>query len=107
MQWPWRRFEAFYDSHQKRLQVEDMKERKQMMIQALYSNSNWDGEENNSKRNDHIKLLEEQFRDFVVSLYNGSTESEQIELESNPFLSATERGLAKQGVPKEAFEELN
>lgn len=72
-----------------------------MMINALYSNSNYDGKEGNEARKEAIENLEEQFTEVTVRLYNGTSRRmrEEEAMKTNPFFTAAERGLKAQGVP--------
>jgi hypothetical protein len=98
--WPWRRFEAFYEAHQKRQIIDELTTRKIAMINALYSNSNYDGQENNEKRDRIIQTLEDQFNESVAILYGvKQTAKDKDEIdENNPFFQAMKRGLERQGV---------
>ncbi len=73
------------------------------MTGALYSNPNYDGEENGPKRDLIIQRLEEQFAEKVANLYNdrlgAKQKQEDEEFENNPFFQKSREGLRKQGVP--------
>lgn len=83
------------------------------MTAALYSNPNYDGEENGPKRDQIIQRLEEQFAEKAAALYNseiGAQEREADEAyENNPFFQKSREGLREQGVPEleEFLEEDN
>lgn len=100
MQWPWRRVEAFYDAHLKRKMIQELTQRKIHMISALFSNSNYDSQENSQKRVEIIEKIEDDFNEAVRRLYQDpkEAEAEREAFKENPFFSAMNRGLKKQGV---------
>lgn len=76
------------------------------MTAAIYANSNWDGTDNQGKRDQFVQGLEENFQKQIYDLYNpGRVKREKKIMQLDPFMQAMERGLAKQGVP--TLEELN
>lgn len=98
MNWPALRFEKFFESMQKRKLVDELKQRKFAMLNAMYSNSNYDGE-NSKLREQAIENLEAQFANATTIIYTGkSPDEEQIDAD-NPFFKAVDRGLERQGVP--------
>jgi hypothetical protein len=100
LEWPALRFERFYEAYMKRQVSEELTQRKLMMINALYSNSNYDGE-NSKIRDQVIERLEDQFTAAIRAMYAGKTDSSEEEIDkNNPFFGAMERGLERQGVPK-------
>lgn len=103
MQWPWLRVEKFWESHQKRIIVDELKARKISMINAIYSNSNYDGQENQGVREKIVGGLEDQYSEAVLALYHGpgptKAEVEDKKMKENPFFQAMERGMERQGVP--------
>lgn len=111
MRWPWLRFEKFYEAHLKRKIIEELTQRKIVMIGALYSNTNYDGKDNHEKREQIIQRIEDNFSETVKKLYNKEyakkQEEEEDVLEANPFFAASKQGLENQGVPdvKEFLEE--
>lgn len=103
MNWPWLRVEKFWESHQKRIIVDELKARKISMMNAIYANSNYDGQENQGVREKIVEGLESQFTDAVANLYRGpgptQAEIEDKEMKENPFFQAMERGMERQGLP--------
>lgn len=98
MQWPALRFERFYEAFLRRQIIEELTSRKISMINALFSNSNYDGD-NAKIRDQVIERLEDQFNDALALLYGGKrSEDEEID-KDNPFFAAMDRGLKRQGVP--------
>lgn len=92
------RFERFYEALTKRQIYDELTQRKLGMINALYSNSNYDGE-NAKIRDQVIEQLEEQFSNAMSSLYGGVNPEDDVIDKDNPFFQAMERGLKNQGVP--------
>jgi hypothetical protein len=84
--WPWKRLEAFLEAHQKRKVAEDLNQRKQAQIMALFSNPNWDGE-NAEKRQEFIDNMERQFEESLMTIYGGQiqVDEEDVDLYNDPF----------------------
>lgn len=73
-----------YEAFCKRQMVEELKQRKLMLIQALYSNSNYDDPE--ARRGDKIREIEETFKDMVESIYR--PHHLETSVEDDPFYAA-------------------
>jgi len=99
LEWPYRRFQKAFDNWQKRNQVEEIENRKNLHVSALYANTNYDDEKNN--REDHIKNLDEFYELLKDMVWKGPKEVEKEEKElaeleaSDPFLAAGKRNRAK------------
>ena len=92
LQWPARRFEAFYAAFVKRRVVEGLNRRKEAMVQALWANSNYDDEK--GTRENAIQEIETSFQEAIDSV-NGPPEPE-IEIDkSNPFFAAMDKNMKK------------
>lgn len=92
LEWPWRRFEKFYESFLKRKVVETIEGRKDNMIAALWSNSNYDDDK--GTRQKAIEEIEANFQSAVNQIFSETQEEEQIN-EENPFFQAARRGQQK------------
>ena len=93
--WPWRRFERFYEAFIKRQVIETLEIRKNQMIAALYSNSNWDDDK--GTRKSAIEELEANFEEAVSIIHHGQDELEDdVEIsEDNPFFASTRKAMDK------------
>lgn len=85
-----------------------MRERKISMINAIYSNSNYDGDENKGIREKIVENLEDQFIEAVQNLYRGpgptKAEIEAKKMKENPFFQAMDRGMKRQGLISEEYD---
>jgi hypothetical protein len=92
LDWPWRRFERFYEAFTKRQVVEVLEGRKNAMISALWSNSNWDDDK--GTRASAIEELEANLEEALFAIFNGVDEEEDIEIsEDNPFFASTRKAM--------------
>lgn len=99
LQWPWQRFEAFYAAFVKAQVIESLERRKEAMVQALWSNSNYDDKE--GTRQNAIQEIEESFADAIVKVQGGVKE-EEVEIDKNdPFFSPTFKAMAKLEEPQD------
>lgn len=102
LDWPWKRFERFYEAAKKRDLVETLERRKDGMISALWSNSNYDDEKNT--RQNAIADIEERCEEAVEIILTGIDPSEVPEEEVDDqygFFAAGERGLSKILAPRD------
>jgi len=83
LNWPWRRFEAFYAAFMKRVAIERIEERKDKMIAALWSNSNYDDDK--GSRQNAIREIEGNFSAAVAEIQGGIVEDEIDE--NDPFFA--------------------
>lgn len=67
LNWPWKRFEKFYEAFAKRKIADELTHRKLLLISSFYANPNYDSKEVN--RDDIIKKLEEQFAELIDNIY--------------------------------------
>lgn len=67
LNWPWKRFEKFYEAFAKRQIAEELTQRKLLVISAFYANTNYDSKEAN--REDTISKIEKQFSALIDSIY--------------------------------------
>jgi hypothetical protein len=97
MNWPWRRFDAFYEAFVKRRSKEELTFRKILQISALWANSNYDGEE--VDRQQIIRDIETSYDEVIAEIYSGRSAGGRTDIDkSDPFFAAMERGMKKQGI---------
>lgn len=84
LNWPWRRFEAFYNAFQKRLTVERLEERKDRMVASLWANSNYDDDK--GTRQKAIEEIEGNFNAAVDEIVSGAPKDETID-KDDPFFA--------------------
>lgn len=112
MGWPWLRVEKFYEAHLKRMVVEELQKRKIAMMTALYANTNFDGSENSSKREQALQRMEEQFQEAIRNLYRTpqqvAAKAAEEDLEGDPFFQPMYKSLREKGIldekPKPEYE---
>lgn len=92
MRWPSERIEAIYKAITQREAQENIEQQRLLMVAAMFSNPNWDGEHAN-KRSDVIRDLNRHFDAAIEEIYDPKPEPE-IDW-SNPFYSAALRGLER------------
>lgn len=92
LDWPWKRFEAFYTAFVKRNVIETLERRKEGMIHALWANEGFNDDK--GTRQNAIQEIEANFEEAVKSILGGSVEEEEIDKE-NPFFAQMEKGMAK------------
>lgn len=83
LQWPWRRFERFYESFLKRQAIEGLERRKEQMIASLWSNANYDDDK--GTRKNAIEELEGHFDAATELILHGPQAKEEEIDEANPF----------------------
>ena len=99
MCWPDLRFEKFYEAFQRRKIIEELTLRKIMTGSAVFGNPNYDGEDNQGKREAFIQALEESFREQVYDLYHpGRKEREDETMRNDPFFKPMYKALEERGV---------
>lgn len=76
----------------KRELVEELTQRKIGMIGALWSNSNYDGQENSELRQSAIAELESNFDRAVDAIYGFEPEDENVDWD-DPFLAPVRRKM--------------
>jgi hypothetical protein len=94
MDWPWKRFERFYQAFMRRQLIENLERRKDMMIAALWSNSGFEGNEGGQARNRAIADIESNYEEAVYAILSGVKpgEAEEEVDEQNPFWQAAKKG---------------
>lgn len=79
MEWPWQRFDAFFQAFARRKAVESLEARKLAMLSGLHGNSNMSGDDLGKA----VEQLEESFKTATNAIY-GLVDEEEID-QSNPF----------------------
>jgi hypothetical protein len=84
--------------HQKRRIIVTLEEQKNVMIGALWANSNWDDDK--GTRKGAIEDLESRFNETVQTIVDagrpGTEEPPEEEIDhDNPFFAAADRGIEK------------
>ena len=99
MEWPWQRFDKLYEIFVNRSLIEGLEKRKEQMIAALWSNSNWDDDKGSRKQ--AIEELEDNFKAQIDKL-KGLGQEVEVEMEDTfGFFAAGERKLKELEVPGE------
>jgi hypothetical protein len=94
LEWPWKRFEKFYESFTKRRIIESLESRKDQMISALWANSNYDDDK--GTREKAINEIESNFNSVIASVFEGKINQQEEEIdESNPFFASAKKGQEK------------
>jgi hypothetical protein len=96
LEWPWKRFDRFYDAFMRRQLIERLERRKEDMIAALWANS---GFEKSEDRTNAIAEIEDNYEQMLRKLLGLDVE-EEID-PNNPFFSAGERGLKRLEQPRD------
>lgn len=80
--------------------VEEIVQRKNLIIAAIHANPNWDGEDNAEARERYLKQVEDGFNQTIEYLYDpAKLEDEKKAQEAamkTPFWDAARRGMARQ-----------
>ena len=95
LEWPWKRFEKFYESFMKRKVVENLEGRKDQMVASLWANSNYDDDK--GTRQKAIEEIESSFQSVVMQVFEGvqTEQEEEIDEANNPFFAAAKKGQQK------------
>lgn len=73
--------------------MDELRHRKTAMVAALWSNSNWDGEEAN--RQEAVDGIEANFEQAVALIYGDAPDEAEIDYENDAFFAAAKRGVEK------------
>lgn len=86
--WPWRKFEAFYESHAKRTAAIRVIELKHAMISGAWANSNYD--DGKSAREDLLRKIDEFAESAIAGIYEQKVQGEYKDEAdmTNPFFAA-------------------
>lgn len=113
--WPAQRFETFYAAFVKRLTVEEIAERKLVIIGGLWANSNYDGKD--VDRMEIIKKVEEAHDQAALQLKYGVQQEKDAESEfgefdrNNPFFGKVpvppELDVAKDAPSPDWYKEVD
>jgi len=89
-----------YEAAQKRTLVEKIEARKDRMIAALWSNSNYDDDK--GTRREAIEDIEEKCEEAITIILTGINPYEEVEVEDDyGFFAAGERGLKRTLSPRQ------
>lgn len=84
----------------KRAIVEQLERRKEAMVTALWSNSNYDDDK--GTRRGAIEELEEKFQEAIVLIEEGAPEEpEEDEIEDNPFFAPALKAVRQLEAPRD------
>lgn len=85
MEWPWKKFEAFYGAFLRREQSEKLFEERVSYITGLLANTNLDdGKQTKARMLENIDI---DYQNNLRSVYNIDIE-EQVEFDQDPFFKA-------------------
>jgi hypothetical protein len=84
LKWPWRRFEAFYEAHAKRLAVKQAVDHRNAMVTGLWANSNLD--DGKDTRKQFLTEIDNSLDETLATIY-GKKEPE-IDFNTDPFFAA-------------------
>jgi hypothetical protein len=80
--------------------VEEMQQRRNLIVAAVHANSNWDGSENMEARTEYLKGIEKSFAQAVEHLHHPERRKAQEKrlekLMDTPFWDAARRGMQRQ-----------
>lgn len=80
--------------------VEEMVQRKNLIIAAVHANSNWDGSDNMDARTEYLKGIERSFAQVVEHLHHPerrkAEEKRLAKMMDTPFWDAARRGMQRQ-----------
>lgn len=81
----------------KRELVEELKKKKMIMVGAIWSNSNYDPQEEGQSppRERMVEELENNFQTAVEEVYGLNDESDEISIDDDPFHVKGKKGLKK------------
>jgi hypothetical protein len=77
--------------------VSSIEQQRRDMIAACYSNPNWDGKDNSSKREEYLKKLNEHFNQAITAVYappDKKRDEQDVDWD-NPFFAAHKREIEK------------
>ena len=106
MDWPWKRFNKFYEAMVKRELVDELQNRKLIIIGSLWTREF----EKAEGLSNAVKEIEDSY-DQVIDNILGSGEQEEekdedkIDYENDPFFAAAKRSMDRQNIPLEADED--
>lgn len=89
--------------------TEELVQRKNLIVAAVHANPNWDGEENQAAREQHLNNIEDSFNRTIEYLYDpGKLEKEKKAQEAamkTPFWDAARRGMERQQARIRGYED--
>lgn len=82
--------------------MEAIEQQRRDMVAASYSNPNWDGKDNASKREEYLRELNRHFNDAITAIYYPKEREQEVDW-NNPFFAAHRREMER---TKERFSEI-
>lgn len=92
MEWPFRRFQKAYDSYQRGLICDELRERKNMHLAAVHANTNLDDEK--ADRASVVERVSRFYDDLSARIWNGDAGEEDAETEAAWESDFMQRGRA-------------
>lgn len=84
-----------YAAWSRRRLIESLERRKNMMVSALWANSNYDGDGKGSNpRTEAIEEIDRNYEQAIALINAGPQEQEPEDDADNPFFAAAKRGVA-------------
>lgn len=99
LDWPWKRFEAFYEKFIERELIERLENRRDLMVSAIWSNSVYD-EHEEADRTRVIEEIDSKFDEAVGFLRGDVVQEPDIDFSNNPFFAKAKEGLDKRVPPR-------
>ena len=93
LDWPWRRFEAFYTAFIKRQVVESLERRKDQMVSALWANEGFNDDK--GSRLNAINEIEGHYAEAIQNIMGNRHEVEKEIDPDNPFFKPTMQAMKK------------
>ena len=95
MKWPAKRVEGIYKAIVIREAVESIERTRRDMIASCYSNPNWDGPDNASKREEYLKNINDHYNKAITSIhYPDRTREADVDWD-NPFFAGHKREIER------------
>ncbi len=102
LDWPWQRFESFYEAFAKRQAIESLEARKLAMITGFWANDGMNDDK--GTREKALQELEDQFQNAIVMIETGRSYEEEVgfteEDEENPFLAPAIKAMRDIETPR-------
>lgn len=80
--------------------IEEIVQRKNLIIAAVHANPNWDGEDNAAQREEYLTSIEKNFNRVVIYIRDPAKlkrdKEEQEKAMQTPFWDAARRGMERQ-----------
>ncbi len=93
--WPSSKFEALYSAFAKRTVANQLAERRNLELAALWGNTNLDNEKKPNLRQEIMEKVDESYSAAINNIYDPQSAPEIEVDEDDPFWKAMERGIQK------------